>query len=440
MRLFKVDGTCTTMAAKRKRKGSLQFKSKSWYAVLTVEQDGETIRRWVSLHTDSRAVANRKLAKLVANPESAIDKDAARSPETYTELAARIAARRRQEGLKDCGTEESRERIWAIPEIGPLPVAGIRPDHITAIYENARAKGRSLSLLRNLRTVLQSRFSVAVEEGTIKVSPVAHARIPKGKVDRRERAVLTDIELQVYLAWEHPVEHRRIGVLERQVMSALARMFGGLRAGDIHALQWTHFDTSSTPDIDGAFTWGMALRRKTARPQRIIVPEALRPILRDWWTRAGKPSLGLVFPVLRDGKHSKVDTKGAKHQVSHAAPMRRDLQAAFIAHREANPTAPAEILDTYAPAPGSPRWLELFEETEFTRPVDFHSWRRKFVQALADIGVTAQEAQRMAGHADLSAHERYLRSTSKVVEIPAGALPTLSLTVSTIRKDEQGTE
>jgi hypothetical protein len=61
-----------------------------------------------------------------------------------------------------------------------------------------------------------------------------------------------------------------------------------------------------------------------------------------------------------------------------------------------------------------------------TRTVDFHSWRRKFVQALADMGMNAQQAQKLAGHADLSAHERYLRSSARTLEIPDEALPDLS--------------
>ena len=318
-------------------------------------------------------------------------------------------------------------------EIGPLPVTGVRPEHIGGIYENARKAGKSLSLLRHIRTVLRSRFAVAIEDETIQASPTDRARLPKIAIDRRERAVLNDVELQIYLTWIHPVEHRQHAVIERQAMSALARMFGGLRTGDIHALNWDHFDTSSTPDLAGAFTWGMALRRKTARPQRITVPEALRPILRDWWMRAGKPTMGPVFPPLR-GKHAG---EGSKKDVSHAAGLRRDLKATFIEFRKANAKLSTDILDAIVPAKDSARWLELFEETEFTRPVNFHSWRRKFVQALADIGLNAQQAQKLAGHSDLAAHERYLHSTSKTLTIPAGALPDLRLVAASY--DSSGT-
>ncbi len=404
----------------RPRKGSLEFRGGTWHARLTVTVDGEAIRKWFDLETDNRAVARRKLAKLVSQRQSptieAVTVEAARA-ETYAELAARVTARRRQEGVADCRKEDSREGLWILPEIGHLPIASVRPEHIAGIYERARVRGRSLSLLRNVRTILRSRFNTALEEESVASSPVDRVRVPKAKVDRRERAVLNDTELAIYLAWEHPVERFRLGVLERQVMSALARMFGGLRTGDVHALNWEHFDTNQ-----GAFTWGMALRRKTARPQRIEVPQALRPILRDWWARGGKPTSGLVFPALR-GERAGI---GSKTGVSHAEAMRRDLQAAFIAHRKANPNVPADILDSFCPAKDSARWLELFEETEFTRPVDFHSWRRKFVQALADMGMSAQQAQKLAGHADLSAHERYLRNTTRTLVIPSEALPDLT--------------
>ena len=155
-------------------------------------------------------------------------------------------------------------------------------------------------------------------------------------------------------------------------MSALARMFGGLRTGDVHALNWEHFDTSSTPELSGAFTWGMALRRKTARPQRIEVPESLRPILRDWWTRAGKPLTGHVFPPLR-GKRAGVDdrtgTTHAKTGVSHAEAMRRDLQAAFVAHRKAYPMVPdGSTRRLSARRKDSARWSELFEKRSSRDP------------------------------------------------------------------------
>lgn len=397
----------------RPNTGQLILRKSGYVARVWTVIAGVRVRQVVKLGTDNKAVAKIKLRQ-VLNGETPIQSTSA---ETYAQLAERVKERR--EGLvKDTYNEKQRERLWITPHIGHIEVTQVKPHHISAIYENARAKGRSRGLITHLRSVLRSRFAVALEEGTIESSPMDRVRIPKMKVDNRERAVLTDSELQTYLSWTPEEKQRQAGVLERQTMSALARCFGGLRTGDIHALTWEHFDLSN----DGAFTWGMALRRKTARPQKIMVPEVLRPILKDWWTRAGKPTTGLVFPALK-GKNAG---KGAKNKVSHAHAMRADLKVAFKEHRKSNPEAPAEILDSYAPAENSPRWRELFEQTEFTKPVDFHSWRRKFVQVLGDIGLSAQQAQKLAGHANLAAHERYLQNTSKAATIPEAALPPLT--------------
>jgi hypothetical protein len=46
-----------------------------------------------------------------------------------------------------------------------------------------------------------------------------------------------------------------------------------------------------------------------------------------------------------------------------------------------------------------------------TKPVDFHSWRRGYVQGLATADVNAQQAAALAGNADLGAHTRYLANT-----------------------------
>jgi integrase len=341
--------------------------------------------------------------------------------ETYAELAERVAASRTAEGIVDAHSESTRERLWILPEIGHLPLAEVTPEHIAGVYDTVRAAGRSQSSLRHVRAILRSRFEVAMSCG-LASNPLDRVRVPKVKIDRRERAVLTDDELVRYLGWQHPQEHHRLAVLERQTMSALARMFGGLRTGDLHSMTWEHFDAK-----DSGFTWGMALRRKTARPQRIEVPAMLRPILVDWWQRQGKPTRGLLFPALR-GKRAG---EGTKTGVSHAEGLRRDLARCFGVEAFDRKTAKWErVKDRKL----TNRERELLEETEFTRPVEFHSWRRRFVQALADMGMSAQQAQKLAGHADLSAHERYLRTTSKTLVIPVGALPAIEAKVPSVPK------
>src|SRR5690606_20206156 len=109
-----------------------------------------------------------------------------------------------------------------------------------------------------------------------------------------------------------------------------------------------------------------------------------------------------------------------KTGVSHAEAFRRDLKRAFGIEALAE-SRWAKVRDL------TPRERELFEDTEFTRPVDFHSWRRAYSQALADANVSAQQAQALAGHASLDAHQRYLQNTSKMRELPAAALPQIRI-------------
>jgi hypothetical protein len=73
------------------------------------------------------------------------------------------------------------------------------------------------------------------------------------------------------------------------------------------------------------------------------------------------------------------------------------------------------------------RERELLEGTEQVRPVDFHSWRRMFNQALANAGVNLQQAQALAGHSSLEAHQRYLTNTSIMRRMPIAALPALAV-------------
>jgi len=164
-------------------------------------------------------------------------------------------------------------------------------------------------------------------------------------------------------------------------------MFGGLRTGDLHALRWETLDSA-----DGAFTWGTAPRCKTARPQRLVIPEMLRPILRDWWERKGRPSEGFVFPNLRSGKRARAGSTGREGSgLSHAEAFRTDLRRAFGIDKLTEERV--EVPDRRCAAGKRPvvkrRWKqareltarerELLTATEHTRPVDFHSWRRAFV-------------------------------------------------------------
>ena len=395
----------------RERTGQLIQRKAGWYARVWTIVDGERVRVCRALGTQNKIVAKRKLAKLLA-ADDATTEDPKR-PETFAEAADRVYQARIAERPGEKGPREELAQLVrvAVPLIGTIPVSAVRPTDVNTVLDHAKAEGLSRQTVAHLKQRISNVFAQVKREGVRPDNPALDAEMPKyAATVVKERAVLTDAELACYLAWSHPEERYQAAVRERQTMACVSRMFGGIRTGDLHALDWSAFETEA-----GAFSWGLAPRQKTRRPQLLEVPAMLRPILHDWWIRAGKPVSGIVFPARRVG--SRGDRVGLRRLgVSHAEAFRRDLQRAFKATR----TAPQE---------GSKRWRELFEETEYTLPVDFHSWRRAFAQALADADVNVQQATALTGHASLAAHARYLRSAGKMRQLPDAALPDLDVLV-----------
>ena len=137
---------------------------------------------------------------------------------------------------------------------------------------------------------------------------------------------------------------------------------------------------------------------------------------------------GSPFPVRRG------DTAGEVRKPSSIAKaLRRDLRRAFgideprrVAFERSN--GRTDYRTRWEPVRDlTDRERELFEETEFTRPVDFHSFRRAFKQALADAGVELQQAMALSGASDAKTHQRYLANTSKARRLPEAALPSFSM-------------
>jgi hypothetical protein len=135
-----------------------------------------------------------------------------------------------------------------------------------------------------------------------------------------------------------------------------------------------------------------------------------------WWFRNKTPAEGLLFPKRR-GEGVGVD---GRKRSSHARSFRRDLARVFgieVWNTETEGFEPAKD------RPLTARETVLLTETDYTKPVDFHSWRRAFNQALADAGVNSQTSMALAGHSSLKAHERYLRNSDTLRIVPAAALP-----------------
>jgi integrase len=407
----------------RARTGQLIKRASGWYARVWTTVDGEHVRVMRALGTQSRPAAKAKLNRMLAAEGGADVLDPKRA-ETFREAAqrvydARIAEyyARRPDVPASKGPRDELAQLdrYAFELIGDLAAGAVKPTDVNAVLDHAKAQGRARASVQHLRQRVSNVFAALVREGSIISNPVTGSSMPRfDEAVVRERAVLTDHELAVYLTWEPSEDRHKGAARELQTMTCMSRMFGGIRTGDLLALRWEAFDTEQ-----GGFTWGYAPRQKTRRPQLLEVPAMLRPIIADHWERAGRPAEGLVFPVRRAGKR-RDRTGEQRHGATFAGRFRRDVQRAFAAAAAAKP--PVE-----APTAGSKRWRELFTDTDFTLRVDFHSWRRAFAQALADADVNAQTAQALTGHASLAAHARYLRSSGKLRALPAAALPQITI-------------
>jgi len=402
-----------------------------WYGRYYANVEGERVRVCRALHTENKSVARRKLAKLIAAGNIASEE--AQRPETFQEAAERVVEEQRAKGMASWKDRQHRLRTYIYPRIGSLLPSAVKASHVRAILEEVRELGRSrqtmIHVKNDVSVVLKDLWKAELlPENVCQRVDVEEATPEATEQSKKERAVLTDNELVLYLAWQHPDDAHRMATLERQTMAVVARCFGGLRTSDLHAVKWEGF---SLPD----FELGYAPRRKGARlakggkPQRLTVPEVLRPFLVDWWQRHGRPETGLVFPLRRGDQAGK----GARKHSSHAEAFRTDLKRAFGVEarvwkddkRSNGREHKRQVWETVREL--TPRERVLLEETEYSLPVDWHSWRRAFNQALGDSGVNAQQAMKLSGHASTQAHERYLQNTQKLLTIPVEALPSLTV-------------
>lgn len=380
-------------------------------ARVTLDVEGVTIRRRVKFDTTDRAVAKKRIERL-----SAADLPGARAaePTTFSEHAQVVFEAREARGVTGVKIEVSRLGKHVLPfrgELSPLPfgerpLSAITSEEVKEVLEALRAQGYSRQQIKHARNGMRYVF----ESKRLGVMEGAPMPLMKAAVDK-ERAVVSDEVLLVYLSWVHPVARFRAGVLMRQAMSAVSRCIGGQRTNDLHVATWQdNFLVEG-----GEFRSAWVPRTKGQQPQRVTVPEGVRPFLRLWWEHQERPTTGPVFPLLR-GERAGL---ARETQDSHAAALRRDLQRALgIEAWVGGRWQPGRAMTSEE--------KELFVESKYTRPVDFHSWRRAWSQALEAAGVNVQTAAAVTGHSgDLRSHGKYVRNSRKERDLPAGVVPAL---------------
>ncbi len=243
-------------------------------------------------------------------------------------------------------------------------------------------------------------FKRARIEKVIDTRPMEDLELPDGlKKDKRPFVSPTDAEIGKYLAAEKLD-------LELKLLVLVARTEGGMRTAETIRWDWTMVDREG-------FAFCTIARAKTGEVQTLEIPAMLRPFLRVWWTRAGRPVAGPVFPVRRGPRAGK-DKKA--RGTSFAGRMRRDFFRAGVVRlppivKDGKPT----------PNPADP----LYFDTPVSRRMNFHSMRRAYARALAKADVNVQTAMTLASHADSKTHMGYVRELEAARPVPAAALPIL---------------
>lgn len=370
--------------AKSKQSGQLIWRKDGWSGRYRTGVDGETIRVCVPLGTTNKAVARVKLDRLLKG--TAAKETVKTEAETFEQAARRIIP---SQGLKTTVDRTRRLEMYAFEKLGHRPVNGLKAADIRDVLEGAVATGLAKMTVMHLLNDISSILNVLWQYEILPENPARRVKVPKNaKVDGRPRVILTNDEFAQFMAWPELD-------LELRTLALTARCFGGMRTSDLHAWDWNHVDTRNWVDA-------YVPRPKTKTKDRLGLPAMILPQLQAWWTVAGCPSEGLVFPKWRRG-----GVGGQRGEASHARRLRKALWKAGVRR---GPTIETCALQT---------------DNGDTRRVDFHSFRRAFNTALASAGVNVQMAMKLAGHRNTATHMRYVLLT-ETLQMPLLALPNLT--------------
>ncbi len=391
-------------------------------ARVTLTIDGESVVKRVQLETADPAVADVKIERLQSEEHR---KAPSPAPDSFRDVALVVFAERERRGVKSVHIERGRIEKHVYPFVGKLretpfgdrALAGITAGEVTELLSAKRDEGYAFEQVKKMRAGVKYVFEHQ------KLDVMRRAPMPPFQAQlKKSRAVASDEVLLTYLSWEHPVARFRAAVRMRQAMSAVSRCIGGQRTNDLHVSTWQ--DNLLVPERgEPEFLEVWVPRTKGQAPQLLETPKGVRPMLHLWWEQSGRPRKGPVFPLLRGERAGEARDEV---QDSHAHALRQDLRRALG-------------LEVWSPSGGKRRsgaWVPgraptakeraLFEEGRYTRPVDFHSWRRAWSQALRKVGANVQTSAALTGHAsDLRAHGRYLANPTEAMVVPAGAVPTL---------------
>lgn len=264
------------------------------------------------LHRDSQRQEQRRAA--------------ARTVAAYLSGSYRLVQSRKRTG------EQTLRRITvAFPELLDRPMDSLRPADIRAWQLRREEEGHAYAtMVRDfgaLKTMLND--AAAEDPPLIDGNPLAKVTLKRpadtenaralAAKRKAERRMLTDDELRGLLtALDTFTEQRRAERANSRahgraylpdtseltwsahwfVVFCYVALYTGLRPGDLYTLTWH--------ELNVRFSRLVKVPEKTrdhANPAQVTMTlaEPLRPVIAEWWTFAGKPVDGLVFPSPKGG-------------------------------------------------------------------------------------------------------------------------------------------
>lgn len=388
----------------------------------TIDVDGRAVRKQFKTGTADRTVARviGKAAAAGGDIEALTHKG-----QTFREHAERIVG---ESTIRTKGTRLQRLRDYAYPEMGHLSVETIKVAHVKACLDRAAERNGWTGKVRHLKNDISAVLGTLYEEQALpenvarrisfrrKDNSLGGKRIVRSTLPR---IILRDEEFERLVAF---LLEEGGGVLgELGMLCLCARMLGGMRTSDLHAWRWEHVDIAHwlEASVPRPKTMGQEVDGDDYRlePYRLDVDgiRQLVPHLIAWWRKNGCRSEGPIFPVRRGARYGEHKLRGT----SYARELREALWRAGVVRPE-----PGYAL---ARTEEERRALCALQSGMKGKrsAVDFHSFRRAFVTATANSGISFAESQRLADHADPRTHDRYV-DKGGVRVVPEKAVPRIS--------------
>lgn len=150
-------------------------------------------------------------------------------------------------------------KVHILPALGGLRITDVAPLHIEKLIQSRLEGGSSPKTVRNLVGLLQSIFSLAVDNDLIPRSPVRKRHKPR--VIRCEKPVWSPEQLKLIVD-SVPKNYRSL---------FQCAMLTGARLGELLGLQWKHIDLDAqTLEIRQALLEGELVAPKTEGSVRVI--------------------------------------------------------------------------------------------------------------------------------------------------------------------------